>query len=57
MPKVGGNDIDECMHICVNDEQTKREYPDPEKRRKVCYAAYRNHVNDKIIDRIYSNEK
>jgi len=39
MPKVGGNTIEKCMEICMDDPKTKSEYPDNEKRSQVCYAA------------------
>lgn len=44
MPKVEGTTIEQCMQVCMSDPQTKAEYPDPSKRREVCYAACMNHL-------------
>lgn len=39
MPKVGGNSLDQCMSMCVDDSKTKEEYPSVDDRQRVCYAA------------------
>lgn len=39
MPKIGGNNIEECMEICMSDDKLKEEVKNDEDRSKMCYAA------------------
>jgi hypothetical protein len=49
MPKVGGNTIEQCMEICMSDTKTIEEYPDPQKRSEVCYAACMGSLEEKRV--------
>lgn len=46
MPNVGGRNIDQCMSICMEDPKTKEEYPNLDDRKKVCYAACIEKINN-----------
>lgn len=46
MPKTGGSNIDECMEICMTDPALKKEEPDSDKRKSMCYAACDSYIND-----------
>ena len=47
MPKIiDSKSLTKIMRVCMTDEQTKKEYPDPQKRRQVCYAAAQQKIKD-----------
>lgn len=47
MPKVGGSNMDECMDICMSDDEFAEEEPNADKRRKICFAACSDYLEDK----------
>ena len=57
MPKVSGKNLEQCMENCMSDEKTKREYPDTDKRRQVCYAACKDKFEVQILVDKYKNKE